>query len=283
MAIEIVTLTISVLALVVSILVFVDSRSKTKILKEQNEDNRKKTEIMENQLKLLQAQSESKQYVRETFEIIENIQGKIAKLNTAKYDWGNFDKLASQRFLEMSHDSGSPTINWKVRPYSIFRKSIGESYLQTDAKTFEAFKAIFETNVPKAETDFIISFLSDPKIESSDEKMITTILVKDYVKDIYSLKLILDELKKMEKVINMYDSSLVSDIEEVYGRILRCLFSVMGKDYVLEISSKIKAKELPNHLLTFICFNTWEECVKDLKEKHNLRLFDIKRRLSETV
>jgi hypothetical protein len=284
MAIEIVTLAISILALAVSVLVFIDSRNKTKILKEQNEDNRKKTEIMENQLKLLQAQSESKQDIREAVKILEDIQERITKLNTIKYDWGDFGSIAPQRFLEMLHDSGTQSITWDVRPYAIFGKTVGDKgVLPSDAKTFDTFKVLFETLVPKSDTDFVISFISEPGIDLDEEHEIDEILVKDYVKDIYSLKSILDELKKVEKVVNMYNCTLLSDIQEVYHRILRCLFGIMGKSYKLEINPKTKARELPNHLLSFTCLGTWQDCVKDLKEKHNLRLFEITRRMRESM
>jgi hypothetical protein len=78
------------------------------------------------------------------------------------------------------------------------------------------------------------------------------VLVEDYGKDIYSLKLMLEELKKVEKVVNMYDSSLVSDMQNVYYKVLNSLFDAMQRHYTLEICSKIKAKELPNQLLKLI-------------------------------
>ena len=282
MAIEIVTLTISILALAVSILVFIDSRNKTKILKDQNEDNRKKTEIMESQLKLLQTQSESKQDIRNTIKIIEGIQEGITKFDPSQYNWGNFG-IASQRLLEILHDSGGQNLTWEGNPYSIFgvvagRDEIGLSTL----KTFNAFKTFLETKIPKTDTDFTIRFISSPKIELDSEHEVRDILVEDYLKDIYSLKLMIEELKKVEKVVNMYDSSLVSDMQNVYHKILNSLFDAMSRQYTLEISSKIKAKELPNQLIKFISLDVWQDCVNELKEIKP-RLFEIIRQLRESA
>jgi hypothetical protein len=129
MEIQIVTLTLSILALIVSLLVFVD--------------NRKKTGIMEIQLKLLQEQSKSKQDTRKALEIVSELQEKIPKLGTKKYNWGDFG-IAPQRFLEMLHDSGHSRIIWEVTPYTLFGKSIGngKGYSMQDIINFEAFKKI---------------------------------------------------------------------------------------------------------------------------------------------
>jgi hypothetical protein len=89
-----VTLILSVLALVVSLLGFLDNRSKTRILREQTEDNRNKTAIMQDQLKLLQEQSESKQDIRNAIAILGEVQERIAKFNVGKYDWGDFERVA---------------------------------------------------------------------------------------------------------------------------------------------------------------------------------------------
>lgn len=283
MAIEIVTLTISILALAVSILVFIDNRNKTKILKDQNEDNRKKTEIMESQLKLLQKQSESKQDIRKTIKIIGGIQEGITKFDPSQYNWGNFGKIASQRLLEMLHDSGGQKLTWEGQPYMIFGVGAGrEEYGISQLKTFNAFKVFLETKIPKTDTNFTIRFLSSPKIELDSEHELKDILVEDYLKDIYSLKLMLEELKKVEKVVNMYDSSLVSDIQSVYYKILNSLFDAMNRKYTLEISSKIKAKELPNQLIKFISLDVWQDCISRLKEIKP-RLFEITRQLRESA
>ena len=284
MALEIVTLAISVLALVLSILVFIDSRNKTKILKEQNEDNRKKTEIMESQLKLLQAQSESKQDIRNARKIIEGIQEGITKFDPSKYNWGDFGKIASKNLLEMLHDSGNPTLTWEGKPYAIFGKSVGYGEIITaEVKTFDTFKVLFETMVPKSDAEFLIRFISTPKIWLDSEHELDRILIKDYVKDIYSLKLMQEELNKVEKVVSMYDCALISDIQSVYYRILTRLFDAMRNKYTLEISSKIKAKELPNYLTRFISTDVWQDCVNELKETFEPRLFKITRQLRESA
>ena len=284
MALEIVTLAIGIFALVVSILVFIDSRSKTKILREQNEDNRKKTEIMENQLKLLQAQSESKQDIRNALTIIEGIEEGINKFDPSLYNWGDFGKIAPQRLLEMLHDSGNPNLIWGGKPYAIFGTIAGhEEYGLSRLKTFDAFKVFFETMVPKTDTNFTIRFISTPKIELDSERELQDILVKDYVKDIYSLKLMIEELKRVEKVVNMYDCALVSDMQNTYLKILNSLFDAMSKGYTLDISSQIKAKELPNHLTKFISLDVWQGCVNELKKNFKSRLFEISRQLRESA
>jgi len=281
MTIEIVTLAISILALSVSILVFIDSRNKTKILKDQSEDNRKKTEIMESQLKLLQKQSESKQDIRNTIKIIEGIQEGITKFDPSQYNWGNFGKIASQRLLEVLHDSGGQTLTWEGMPYAIFGVAAGKS-LTSQMKTFNAFKAFLERKIPKKDTDFTIRFLSDPKIELDSEHELNYILVEDYLKDIYSLELMIEELKKVEKVVNMYDPSIVEDMQDVHYKILNSLFKAMGVKYKLEISSKIKVKELPNQILKSISLDVWQDCVNELKEMKP-RLFEIIRHLRESA
>ena len=283
MEIEIVALVISGSALAVSILVFIDSRNKTKILKEQNEDNRKKTEIMESQLKLLQAQSESKQDIRNAIMITEGVAEGIKKFDPSKYNWGDF-RVVPQKLLELLHDSGNPTLTWTGEPFMLFGTAAGsEEFGMSKLKTFDAFKVFFEIMLPRTGVDLTIRFLSTPKISLDANNELKDILVEDYVKDIYSLKLMIDELKKVEKVMNMYDCDIISDMQNIYYKILNSLFSAMNRKYQLEISSKIKAKELPNHLTKVISLDVWQDCIDELKKDFEPRLFEITRKLREST
>lgn len=277
-----VTLILSVLALVVSLLGFLDNRSKTRILKEQTEDNRNKTAIMQDQLKLLQEQSESKQDIRNAIAILSEVQERITKFNIGKYDWGDFGRVAPQKLLEALHDSGEQSIVWKVNPYSIFGKGVGDSIV-SEAKSVDAFRRLFERIVLDSKTDLTIRFLSSPKIEVNTDTEIGQVLVKDYVADIYSLVVMYERLKSVEKVVDMYDNSLISDIQKVYFRISGALYERMASSYKLEISSKIKTKELPNHIFKFVSLDIWNGCVNELKDVIIPRIFETTRRLRESV
>jgi len=277
----IVTLILSVLALVVSLLGFLDNRSKTRILREQTEDNRNKTVIMQDQLKLLQEQSESKQDIRNAIAILGEVQERIAKFNVDKYDWGDFGRVAPQKLLEALHDSGKQSIVWDVRPYSIFGKSVGGT-LFNEAKSVDAFRRLFETIVPDSKADLTIRFMSSPKIEVNTDVEIQQVLVKDYVTDIYSLVVMCERLKSVEKVVDLYDHSVISDIQKVYFRITGALYERMAKSYELEISSKIKTKELPSHLLRFVSLDIWNGCVNELRDIIP-RISEATRRLRESV
>lgn len=282
MDLGIVTLILSVLALVISLLGFLDNRSKTRILKEQTEDNRNKTAIMQDQLKLLQEQSESKQDIRNAIAILGEVQERIAKFNVGKYDWGDFGRVVPQKLLEALHDSGKQSIVWKVNPYSILGKALGDN-LMSEAKNVDAFRRLFERIVPNSKTDLTIRFLSSPKIEVNTDTEIEQVLVKDYVADIYSLVVMYERLKSIEKVVDMYDHSLISDIQKVYFRISGALYEAMTGSYELEISSKIKAKELPSHLLRFVSLDIWNGCVNELKDVIIPRIFETTRHLRESI
>lgn len=287
MEIEILTLVLSVvlsaLALAVSVLVFLDSRNKTKILREQNEDNRKKTEIMENQLKLLQEQSESKQDTRKALEIVSEIEERIHKLGVRKYNWGDFG-IAPQRFLEMLHDSGQSSIIWEVNSYSLFGKGIGtaDDLLPHYVHSFEGFKKLLREMIPKPETKFTIAYISTPKIWLDPDNEIDKIQVKDYLMEVYSLGTMCKDLKSVEKVVSMYDASILSDLQELYSKALRALYKVFLKEHKIEIDSKIKTKDMQSHLLRFITFDKWKESIKELKKNIRPRLIKAMRDLQES-
>lgn len=279
----IITLILSALALVTSILVFLDNKNKTKILKDQNEDNRKKTGIMEKQLKLLQEQSESQQDVRNALKIVGEIQERIPKLGKEKYDWGDFGRIAPQRFLEMLHDSGEPSILWQVAPLFLFGHSIGSGKIKGDVNNFEAFEKLFTEIAPKPGTEFAIGFISIPKIMLNSDVEISKIQVKDYLLEIYTLAVLYEKLNSVEKIVNMYDSSVLPDIQKLYTKALRALFEIFGFSKDIEINSKIKTKEMPSYLLGFISLDVWQECIKELKENIRPRLIEITRHLRESM
>lgn len=288
----ILTLILSILALLISVLGFLDNRKKTKILKEQNEDNRKKTEIMEKQLNLvqeqtqiLQRQSESRQDIQKTLKIVNEIQEGIPKLGVEKYDWGDFGKFAPIRFLEMLHDSGETSISWEVYLGALFGKTVGKGteMLRLDVNNFEAFERLFSDMVPKPETEFVIGYISTPKIMLNTDVEIDTIQVRDYVTEIYSLAIVYEKLKSVEKIVNMYDSSILLDIQKLYTRILNSLYENFAQDQEIKIESKIKTKDMKNHLLKFVSLDIWQECIKELKQNVSPRLIEITRHLRESA
>ena len=284
MEIEIVTLALSILALVVSVLVFLDSRNKTKILREQNEDNRKKTEIMESQLKLLQEQTESKQDTRKALNIVSEMQERIRNLGVEKYDWGDFG-MVPRKILEMLHDSGQSSIIWEVHPFTLFGIGIGraEAPISFDVHSFEAFEKLFGEMVPKPETNFTIKYFSTPKIWVDTDNEIDAIQVKDYLMEVYSLGTMCEDLKSIEKVVSMCDASILSDLQKLYSKALRALYEAFLKYPKIEISSKIKTKDLQNHLLRFIAFDMWQESIKELKKDIRPRLIKVMKDLQESM
>jgi hypothetical protein len=260
-----VTLGLSLLALAISILGFFDNRSKTKIMK--------------SQLKLLQEQADSKQDIRKAIEVTDGIIAKIASFDVGKYDWGDFGRFASSYLLEFLHDSGEQSVVWRVSPLDIFDVTTLLDSAACGVRTFDVFRRLFEEKVPKADTDFTILFMSRPKIMLTPSEELSRIVVKDYVTDIYSLGIILAELKSVDNILSLYDPSLIDNVEEVYLRILEALYHRLTdrNHYELAISSKIKVKELPYQLLRFIAFDVWDECVDELKDKTRTRLFEVLR------
>jgi hypothetical protein len=285
MDLGIITLILSIIALLISILGFLDNRKKTKILEDQNEDNRKKTEIMEKQLNLLQEQSESGQDMRNAVKVVSEIQEEISDLGTEKYDWGDFGRVAPQRFLEKLHDSGEPNIFWTITPLSLFGKSIGkgETTFTKNVNNFEAFKRLFAEMVPKPQTDFTILFLSNPKIMLNPNVEIDKIQVKDYVTEIYSLTVMYDNLKRVEESVNMFDSSILPDIQRIYNKALASLYGIFEGDQEIEISSKIKTKDMQSYLLRFVPLDSWENCIKELKENTRPKMLETMRHLRESA
>jgi hypothetical protein len=270
----ILTSILSILALLISILGFLD--------------NRKKTKILEKQLSLLQQQSESRQDTRNALKIVTEIQGEIARLGVEKYDWGDFGRTAPLRFLEMLHDSGEQSIVWKVHLITLFGKTIGKGTgtvrMLEDIRNFEAFETLFAEMVPEPETTFIASYISTPQIMLNPDIEIDSLQVKDFVTEIYSLAIMYQKLNSAEKIVNMYDSSILLDIKKLYTKVLRSLYEKrFGEIQEIEINSKIKTKDMKNYLLRFVSLDTWQECIKELKENIKPRLIDVMRHLQESA
>jgi hypothetical protein len=262
-----VTLGLSLLALVIAILGFFDSRNKTKIMK--------------SQLKLLQEQADSKQDVRKAIEVADGIIAKIGSFDVGKYNWGDFGSFASSYLLEVLHDSGEPSVLWRVSALDIFGVTTLQDSAACGVRTFDVFRRLFEEMVPKADTDFNILFSSSPKIMQTPNKELMTIFVKDYVTDIYSLGIMVVQLKSVEDTLSLYDPSLFANVEEIYLRILDALYHKLTDKhrYELVISSKIKVKELPYQLLKFIAFDVWNECIDELRTKTRTRLYEVIRNM----
>lgn len=237
---------------------------------------------MQDQLKLLQEQFDSKQDIRNAIAVLSEVQEKITKFNVGNYDWGDFARVVPQKLLEVLHDSGRQSIVWKVNPYLIFGKGVGDSIL-SQVKSLDAFRRLFETIVPNPKADLTIHFLSSPKIKTNNDTEIEQVLVKDYVTDIYSLVVMCEQLKSVEKVVDLYDPSLISDIQKVYFSITEALYERMTGTYELEISSKIKTKELPSRLLAFVSLDIWNRCVNELRDVIIPRISEATRRLRESV
>ena len=290
----IITLLLSISAIAISILVFIDNRNKTKImnkqlhlLEEQSNDNLNKTKIMNEQLLLLKEQSEGKQDLRNAAKKITNIRDKIAALDRIKYDWGVFGKLASQSLLEQLHDSGSQKITWKVYPNMLF----GQFTMLLDS--FDKFLKFFEEKIPalkkNSEPIFpnslepVVNFSSTPKIEETPNVPVEKIVVKDYFEAIYSLKIIHDELESIAKTVNLYDSSLIEETQKIYLKILKAFYKRTQATTELEISTQIKAKELPEYVLKILAFDIWKQCVNELQETVTPRLCEVEKRIMASV
>lgn len=257
-----ISLLFSILAFLVSILVFWD--------------NRNKTEIMKNQLGLLQEQMESKKDVRDAIRAIGEVQKAIEAIDTDRYDWGDFGGTSYISILENLHDSGESAIKWKV-----FFVNVLEMFLLQKV-SFEQFRRLFEDEVSKANKRLIVTFDSEPKIEASPEVEVNTIDLTGYFKDIYSVRMMQERLKGVEKVVNLYDSTLITGIGELYLKALKAFYVRMENGAELTISRKMKTAEIGDLLLTFVALDNWKLCVDELRGSVTQRLYDIERHLIES-
>ncbi len=290
----IITLLLSITAIAISILVFIDNRNKTKImnkqlhlLEEESKDNINKTKIMNEQLLLLKEQSEGKQDLRNAAKIVTNVREKIAALDRIRYDWGAFGKFASQSLLEQLHDSGSQKITWTVYPNMMF----GQFTMLLDS--FNKFVKFFEEKIPAMNKnpqpalfpilEPIVNFSATPKIEENPNVTVEKILVKDYAGAIYSVKIMHDELESIAKTINLYDNSLIEEIQKIYLKMLKAFYERTQKTSELEISTQIKAKELPEYILRIVAFDVWKQCVNELREKITPRLCEVEKRIMASI
>jgi hypothetical protein len=255
-----VSIALSILAVIVSIAGFIDSRRRTSIIREQ---------------------AESKKEIRNAMKTISKVQGQLLKISSINYDWGNFGGTAYLRILESLHDSGKNEITWKTHTGPVFGKMFAASL--DKCSNFESFSSFFEQSAKGSKKSLTIEFLSNPKIGDNKGSNYDIIEVGDYVINIYSLKTAYEELNAVGKVIKMYDPSLPDDIKEIYLKILKAFHERLLSGYSLVIRTDVKTKDLPNYLLGFIAFDMWLECMADLNRRIVPRLYEVKKRMLEVV
>jgi len=258
-----VSLLFSILAFLVSILVFWDNRNKTKIMK--------------NQLGLMQEQTEGKQDIRDAIKTTGEVLKTIETINIRRYDWGDFGGVSYLRLLEKLHDSGESSIKWNV----FFLQFLGDSLLKKFS--FEQFRRLFEDKVSEAGRELTAMFSSEPKIEASPDVEVKVIPLKDYFSDLYSVRLIEERLKSAEKIVNLYDRSLIADIDELYLKVLKSISERIQNGTELVITRKTKTSSLPDLLLTIVAFDVWIQCVDELRGNIKQRLYDIRKQMLESI
>lgn len=262
-----ISIALSILAILISIFVFAD--------------NRKKTRIMTEQLKITQEQVESKKEIRNFMKTISDVQEKITKITSMSYDWGDFGFIAYLRLLETLHDSGKTIITWKVKTLWF----LGEVVLESSSEwtSFDSFLKRFEKLVSDPKTKMVIQFWSNPKLGASEGVEQKEIDVRDYFRDILLLQRISDELRSNKKIIGLYDISIPDDIQEIYLKIMRIIHQRILSGYELIIKPEMKTKDISNYLLTLIGFDVWTECIQDINGQIIPRLFDMQRRMLEVI
>jgi hypothetical protein len=100
--------------------------------------------------------------------------------------------------------------------------------------------------------------------------------------EIHTLGQLCKNLKGVERVVNMYDASIMADLQRIYSKALRALYKVFSREQIMEINSKIKTKEMQSYLLSFITFDKWQESLKELKKNIRPRLIEVMRHLQES-
>lgn len=250
-------------------------------MKQQLVTTNKQLEITNKQLGILQEQAESKKEIRKAMKAISKVLGIASNINLEKHDFGVFENVAYLRLLEYLHDSGGKTITWRPHAAFVFGKFFASSL--TEWNNFDSFLNIFEKAVTDSGRKLEIGFVSNPKLMATPKSELEEIQVSDYVKDIYSLRIAYDEIASIEKVISVYDRSLLNDIQTIYFKILKTLQERLLSGCEIEISTNMKTRDLPEYLLRFIAYDAWKECIKDLNEHIVPRLNEIQRHLFELV
>lgn len=231
---------------------------------------------MNSQLKLLQEETESKREIREAIRVIDLLTEGIAKIDTSKYDWGDFGGISYLRLLEILHDSGRNSITWNVKIKSVFDCKL-------DAfPNFDSFRKVFEKTMHN-NWDARIVFSSSPKIEASPNVEVDDIDIKDYSTDIYNILMVHENLKRIERIVNLFDRYLTSEVLDIYIKMLKTFYVAITDEIKLTISSEIKTEKLPYYLLNIIAFDIWQECVSNLKGNIIPRLYEVKRHMLESL
>jgi tetratricopeptide (TPR) repeat protein len=261
MDLQTVSILLSILAVIVSIAGFIDSRRRTSIIREQ---------------------AESKKELRKAMKTLSKVQELFAKINPSGYNWGNFGG-AYLKILETLHNSGKTEITWSTSIADVFAKMFSASFEK--CTNFELFLASFEQAVKGPKKNLNIEFLSNPRIHTNPNKEteFDYIEIGDYVSDIYSLRIAYEELNNAKKVINMYDPALPDDIKNIYLDFLKVFQERLLSRFTLQVKNDIKTKDLSNDMLGFVGFDKWLESIKELNERIVPRLYEVQKRMLEVV
>lgn len=261
MDLQTVSIVLSIIAVIVSLAGFIDSRRRTSIISEQ---------------------AESKKELRKAMKTLSKVQELFAKINPSDYNWGNFGG-AYLKILETLHNSGKTEIMWSASIPDVFGKMFSATFER--CTNFELFLASFEkaANGPKKELN--AEFLSNPRMHTNPNKdtEFDYIEIGDYVSDIYSLHIAYEELNKAKKVINMYDPSLPDDIKNIYLDFLKVFQERLLTRFTLQVKNDITTKNLSNYMLGFVGFDKWLESVKELNERIVPRLYAVQKKMLEVA
>lgn len=250
---DIVSISISLLALSVAILVFWD--------------NRKKTRIMENQLELLQEQ-DAKKEIRDAIRIVGGVEESVSRLKT-DIDFGDFGAIGYIGLLEQLHDSENNTIQFKAKVDSILR------FRASGLESFDFFRDYFEGESREFKTDYETKAFVDfsPKLQTD------YIYVKDYADEIYSILSMYEQLKKIEGTVCSIDKNLIQDILDIYLEMLNAFYDKIRSETILEFDAQIKSEQIIYELFKIVAFDKWEQTVHKMKMEILPRIYSLKKEL----
>lgn len=265
---DLLSLVLAVFALLVSLLVFWD--------------NRKKTQIMKAQLKLLQEETEGKREIRNAIKIIDSIHDKIRGFQTA-FDLGDYAWVYI-RLMERLHDSGRNILPLRIKVMAI-NEYKPQSFGSFDVfrKKFEKMAQMVDKGIPINSKGVFIE-IGDVEIdfESTPTLEVDRIHIGEYVSQIYSLFLMSNELQKIEKLVNLYDNLIIRDICDTYSDMLNSFFNAIRTEHRFKINLKMKSRQILEEPLKMIALDSWKRVVSKMQENILPRLHEIKRQLLES-
>lgn len=282
MDLSLISLVLSVLALIIALLVL--------------REHRKKTRIMNDQLRLQQEEDEIKREIRDAMRLLDGMLGRIAKLKTM-YDFGEFGSIVPLRLIEKLRDCGEDILPLRINVYEV------DGCPTSSFSSFESFQDFFENKAEKfrkymRHNAFMRALLNvigkistrfkpcdqiSARIRTMPEIEMNDIEIGKYMHEIYFIRWMHKELRRIEKSVNMFDRSVIPDILGIYHRMLRSIFDSVKNEHTLNISPNMESKQMLEELLKVVGLNSWRQCVSNMQNIIVPRLYDLKKQMLQSL